>query len=55
MAEADNYWDELQKAQADPDFQPKTVQTLERVPSEKRKDPPVHKPKPRWVKLSCYI
>ena len=36
MADSDHFWDELQRAQHDPHFQPKK---LERAPSERRKNP----------------
>lgn len=36
MDETDHYWETLVNAQADPKFQPKIVQSLERVPSEKK-------------------
>ena len=36
MADADHFWDELQRAAADPNFTPNKTGSFERAPSERR-------------------
>lgn len=45
MNEADQFWDELQRAERDPHYQAKPPQILERVPSERRRERSIRKSK----------
>ena len=47
MTEVDRFWDELEKAESDPNFQPRNQPVFERAPSERRKERSASQRKPK--------
>ncbi|KAK3802342.1 hypothetical protein RRG08_034490 [Elysia crispata] len=47
MAEVDRFWDELERADADPNYEPRNQPGLERAPSERRRDRSTSQRKPK--------
>ncbi|GFS02477.1 SEC14 domain and spectrin repeat-containing protein 1 [Elysia marginata] len=47
MSEVDRFWDELERAETDPNFQPRNQPVFERAPSERRKERSASQRKPK--------